>query len=94
MVPEPKSEDPGRGGRPFPGVQRTLREVGPYLTLGMQLAAAVIVFFLIGWWFDARQGTAPLFMLIGIAVGFVGGMIKFLRSISELGDKRSSGGQV
>jgi F0F1-type ATP synthase assembly protein I len=91
MALEPKSDDSGRGVKPFAGVQRTLREVGPYLTLGIQLAAAVIVFFLIGWWLDTRQGTAPLFMLIGIVVGFVGGMIKFLKSISELTDKRSSG---
>jgi len=51
------------------------------------LAAAVILFFLIGWWLDTRQGTAPLFMLIGVLVGFIGGMIKFLKSISELSKK-------
>jgi F0F1-type ATP synthase assembly protein I len=45
------------------------------------------MFFLIGWWLDTRQGTSPLFMLIGVLVGFVGGMIKFLKSISELSKK-------
>ncbi|HCA78898.1 MAG TPA: hypothetical protein DEP53_04110 [Bacteroidetes bacterium] len=87
MSPEPKSDDSGRGEKPLPGVANALREVAPYLTLGIQLAAAVILFFLIGWWLDTRQGTAPLFMLIGVLVGFIGGMIKFLKSISELSKK-------
>lgn len=87
MPPEPKSpgsHDSGHRDTPIPGVANALREVAPYLTLGIQLAAAVIVFFLIGWWLDTRQGTTPLFTLIGILVGFIGGMIKFLKSISAL----------
>jgi F0F1-type ATP synthase assembly protein I len=87
MSPEPKSDDSGRGEKPFPGVANALREVAPYLTLGIQLAASVILFFLIGWWLDTSQGTSPLFMLIGVLIGFIGGMIKFLKSISELSKK-------
>lgn len=87
MPPEPKSDHSGRREKPNPGIADALREVAPYLTLGIQLAAAVILFFLIGWWLDTRQGTSPLFMLIGVLVGFIGGMIKFLRSVSALSKK-------
>jgi hypothetical protein len=31
-------------------IQGTYREYGPYLTLGFQLAAAVVVFFFLGDW--------------------------------------------
>ncbi len=84
MSPEPTSKDSGqkRAGSQAPG--QTYRVIAPYLTLGLQLAAAVIFFFLIGWWLDSRYDTAPLFMLCGIVVGFVGGMIKFLKSVAEL----------
>jgi F0F1-type ATP synthase assembly protein I len=68
----------------FPGLGQVYRDVAPYLTLGFQLAAAVIVFFLVGWWLDSRYGTSPTFQLVGLAIGSVGGMIKFLRTISTL----------
>lgn len=66
------------------------REVAPYLTLGIQLAAGVVVFFLIGWWLDTRYGTAPTYKLIGLVLGSVGGLIKFLKSVVELGKKEKS----
>jgi F0F1-type ATP synthase assembly protein I len=87
MPLEPKFHDPGRREKPTSGAGNTLRDVAPHLTLGIQLAAAVIVFFLIGWWLDTREGTKPLFMLIGVLVGFVGGMIKFLKSVTALSNK-------
>lgn len=81
-----RDEKKTRGGV-VRGVGQIARETGPYLTLGIQLAAAVILFFLIGWWLDTRYETKPLFMLIGVGIGFAGGMIKFLKSVAELGKK-------
>lgn len=87
MSPEPKSGGPRRGNERFPGLGQTYRDVAPYLTLGIQLAATVLVFFLVGWWIDARSDTSPTFKLIGLFLGFVGGMIKFLKSATEMGKK-------
>lgn len=64
--------------------RQVYRDLAPYLTLGFQLAAAVIFFFLIGWWLDTRYDTSPWFKLAGLLVGSVGGMIKFFRSVSAL----------
>lgn len=58
---------------------------GPYLTMGIQLALAVVVFFFVGRWLDEKLGTAPWLMLAGLLVGIAGGLIKFLRLAVALG---------
>ena len=67
----------------------SLREYTPYLTLGFQLAAAVVVFFLIGVWADDRWNASPWFKLIGLFLGMVGGFVKFFRSIADLERKNN-----
>ena len=88
MVTEPKPKEPRRLDDTPPG--GVYRDVAPYLTLGIQLAAAVVFFFLIGWWLDTRMETSPTFKLIGLLLGFVGGMIKFFRSAAEMSNKEKS----
>jgi ATP synthase protein I len=90
MSSSSRQDEPGKRREMFPGLGQVYREVAPYLTLGFQLAAAVIVFFLIGWWLDTRYGTSPIFELVGVAIGAVGGMIKFFRTISRLGKQDST----
>ena len=88
MATEPK--EPRRREDMFPGLGQAYRNVGPYLTLGIQLAAAVVFFFLVGWWLDTRMETSPAFTLIGILLGFIGGMIKFFRSAAEMSKRDKS----
>jgi ATP synthase protein I len=61
--------------------------VAPYLTLGIQLAITVVVFFFIGKYADEYFGTKPWLMIVLILVGMVGGMVKFFRTVIELGKK-------
>ena len=61
--------------------------VAPYLTLGIQLAITVAVFFFIGKYVDEYFGTKPWLMIVLIMTGVVGGMIKFFRTVIELGKK-------
>ena len=56
-----------------------------YLTLGMQLALAVIVFFFFGRWLDSVWGTAPWMMLCGLLVGIGGGLYGFIRTVLQMG---------
>ena len=88
MAREPK--EPRRRDDTSPGLRQVYRDVAPYMTLGIQLAAAVVFFFFIGWWLDTRMGTSPTFELIGLLVGFAGGMIKFFRSAAEMSKKDKS----
>jgi F0F1-type ATP synthase assembly protein I len=87
MATEPTPKEPRRREEMFPGLGQAYRDVGPYLTLGIQLAAAVVFFFLIGWCLDTKMDTSPAFKLIGLILGFAGGMIKFFRSAAEMSKK-------
>lgn len=71
----PRSDD----GRPKGAVY------GPYLTLGLQLALTVVVFFFLGRWLDGKFGTDPWLMLAGLALGVAGGLTSFLKKAVELG---------
>jgi F0F1-type ATP synthase assembly protein I len=59
--------------------------VGPYLTMGMELALAVTGMFFIGRWIDGWLETGPWGMYGGLFIGVVGGMIRFIRRALELG---------
>ena len=90
MSSERKPGGPRRREKLFPGLGEAYGDLGPYLTLGIQLAATVVIFFLVGWWLDTRYETSPTFKLIGVFLGSVGGMIKFLKSVSVLIKKDKS----
>lgn len=51
-----------------------------YAGLGIELAAAVGLLSLLGWWIDGRLGSAPWGLVIGAMVGLIGGMANLLRS--------------
>jgi len=65
-------------------IQGMYREYGPYLTLGFQLAAAVVVFFFLGDWIDKRYGIAPIGKLVATLIGMIGGFIKFFKSVASM----------
>ena len=51
--------------------------------LGIELAASVIGFTLLGLWIDRRWGTAPWGVVTCASIGFVGGMYNFIRSAQK-----------
>ena len=53
--------------------------------MGIQLALAVVILFFVGRWLDNRWGTSPWLMLVGIFIGIVGGLIRFVRTAMEVG---------
>ena len=71
----------------------SLREYTPYLTMGFQLAAAVVLFFLIGAWIDSKWNASPWFKLLGLLLGTIGGFVKFFRSVADLENKDTPKGK-
>jgi ATP synthase protein I len=67
---------------------KTMQELAPYSSLGIQLAITIGLFALLGWWLDGKYDTKPVFTLIcslsGIAIGFY----SFFKTISDLDKKR------
>lgn len=68
-------------------LRNTLKDISPYLTLGMQLGATVVVCFCIGWWLDTEYEWSPWGKIGGAVIGATGGMIKFFQSVKELTKK-------
>ena len=50
-----------------------------YSGLGLQFAASVALFALGGPWLDGRMGSSPWFLLVGVFLGFAGGLISILK---------------
>jgi ATP synthase protein I len=72
----------------FTSLARAYRDVAPYLGLGIQLAATIVVCFFIGRWLDQILNTAPWLMIVGAFLGAGGGLYNFLRTVIELGKKQ------
>jgi ATP synthase protein I len=64
------------------------QQIGPYLGLGTQLAASVIVFLFIGKWIDGQLGTYPIFLLVGAFTGAVGGFYHFIKTVIQIGERK------
>ncbi len=52
-----------------------------YSHLGLQLLVSFCIFTGLGYWLDRKLGTLPLFMLVGLAVGFAGGTYAVYRDL-------------
>jgi len=76
-----------RSGGAFVSFSRMYRDAAPYLALGIQLAATVIILFYVGYWADDYFGTQPWLMIAGLAAGVAAGFYNFFRTVVDLGKK-------
>jgi len=67
------STEPERGG--------TLADLARYSGLGIQFAATVGVFALLGYWVDGRLGASPAFLLVGVFLGFGLGLYSMIKKL-------------
>jgi ATP synthase protein I len=74
------------------GDKSSLKQIGPYLGLGLELAATLLVFIFIGQYLDKRWDTEPWLFLVSAVLGFVIGFFNFFRTISRLTDRDRKGG--
>ncbi len=51
-----------------------------HATIGIEYVAAVAGFGLAGWWVDSRWDTSPWGVLIGTALGLIGGTYNLVRT--------------
>ncbi len=73
----------------FPGDdrQRVERQYLRFAGVGVQYALTVLVMTVVGLWLDDRAGTAPLFLLVFLLLGFVGATWSLIRQVLGGGDK-------
>ncbi len=60
------------------------REAGPYLTLGVQLAATVLLLLWGGNWLDDKYDTDPVFTLIGAFLGISVGLYNLIQTVNHI----------
>ncbi len=65
------------------------KKVGPYLGLGTQLAATVILMFFLGYWLDKKLETTPYLVIIFSIIGSFAAIYNFIRSVLRLSSKNS-----
>jgi F0F1-type ATP synthase assembly protein I len=67
------------------------KKVGPYLGLGTQLAATVILMFYLGYWLDQKFSTYPILIIIFSFLGGVAAIYNFIKSVLKLTSKDKKG---
>lgn len=70
------------------GFAKSIREVGPYLGLGLQLAVTIVGFVLIGNWLDKKYDSSYLYTIIGGVLGISIGIYNLIKTVNDL-DKRN-----
>jgi len=61
-------------------VNKIYREVGPYLSLGLQLAVTVTVMVFLGIWLDEKFDLSPVLTIVFAMLGVSAGMYNFIKS--------------
>jgi len=80
-----KSPDPNQAG-----YDKSFRDAGPYLGLGVQLAATIVILILAGSWLDGKFNTSPWFTLVlGLFGGFAG-TYNLIKTVIEIGKKQDA----
>ena len=64
--------------------QEAMKESGPYLTLGIQMAMSIAAFAGIGYWIDSVNKTSPLWLGILAATGAVLSLTFFIVTVLRL----------
>ncbi|MFZ1519144.1 MAG: AtpZ/AtpI family protein [Ignavibacteriaceae bacterium] len=66
------------------GFAKSLRDVGPYLGLGLQLAATIVLMVLLGGWLDKKFNLNYILTLIFGLLGIGVGMYNLIKTVNDL----------
>ena len=69
------------------GSKSPYAEIGPYLGLGVQLAATMIIMVFIGKWLDDTYHMSPLYVIIGAVLGTFAGIYNLIKTVLALEKK-------
>jgi len=64
---------------------KILKEVTPYLGLGLQLAITVTAMSLLGVWLDGKFHLSPILTISLSLFGVIAGMYNFIKSVTKTG---------
>jgi F0F1-type ATP synthase assembly protein I len=68
----------------------TYKNVGPYLGLGTQLAATIILMFFLGRWLDEKFELHPWLTIVFSFFGGFAGIYNFINAVMTLNKKKNN----
>ena len=71
-------------------LSETYHEVGPYLGLGTQLAATIVLMFFLGRWLDVQFDTHPILTIIFSFFGGFAGVYNFIKTVLNMNKKKKN----
>ena len=70
-------------------LSNSLKDVGPYLGLGTQLTATIVLMFFLGRWLDNQFNTFSFLIIIFSFIGCFAAMYNFIKTVLELNNKKN-----
>lgn len=71
-------------------LNKSFKDAGPYLGLGVQLAATIVILILAGSWLDGKFNSSPWFtVVLGLFGGFAG-TYNLIKTVIEIGKKQDA----
>jgi F0F1-type ATP synthase assembly protein I len=68
----------------FGGFNRSLRDAAPYMGLGLQLAATIVIMILIGDWLDKKLDLKYVFTVTFALLGIGAGMYNLIKTVNVI----------
>lgn len=68
--------------------RKIMQQLAPLMNLGIELAVIVGVFGAIGWFLDTTFGTSPVWLVVLLVFGSVGGLYRFIRVALRTSNQR------
>lgn len=65
-------------------IAKAFQKAAPYLSIVYTFFGSIIIFGYLGYWLDGKWNKSPLFLIIGVFLGFALGMYNMIRVITEL----------
>jgi len=69
-------------------ISTSYKEVGPYLGLGTQLAATMVLMFFLGRWLDSQLNSSPILSIIFSFFGGFAAIYNFIKTVLKLNEKK------
>lgn len=85
-----KNQSPKLKKKKQSDLTQNYKEIGPYLGLGTQLAATIVLMFFLGRWLDSYIDSEPWFTISFSFLGGFAGIYNFIKTVLELNKKQKS----
>lgn len=72
------------------GFTESYKEAAPYLGLGIQLAATIVIMVYLGTWLDGYFETKNIFILICSLFGLGAGLYNFIKTVNQLEKRKKN----